>query len=275
MTADPGTLLALAALLAATGAVAGVMAGLLGVGGGILLVPCFHFIFERLGFGGPGLMQVCLATSLATIVVTSARSLGAHHRRGAVDLAILRGWVPGIALGALAGVWVVAGLSSHLLQLIFGALGMAIGAYLGLGRPAWRLGAAMPGPWPKRLLSPVIGLVSVLMGIGGGAFAVPLMSLYGVPIHRAIGTAPGFGLAIAIPSVAAFALLALPPGTRPPFTLGAVNLPGVAVVIAMTLLTAPLGAALAHRLPSRPLRAIFAVFLVTLSALMLRDALAG
>ncbi len=261
------------ALLAAAGAVAGVLAGLLGVGGGIVLVAAFFYVFGALGYDSPLLMQICLATSLATIVVTSARSVLAHHRRGAVDWAILRSWAPGIAVGALAGVAVAAALRTVTLQAIFGVLALLVGLYMALGRDSWRLGAAMPTglrSWPY---APPVGFLSVLMGIGGGSFGVPLMALHGVPMHRAVATAAGFGLVIAVPGVAGFLLLDVPPAGRPPWTVGAVNLPAFLIVIAMTVPTAPLGARLAHALDPRPLRRIFAVFLMIVAANMLRKAL--
>lgn len=266
-------LLPLAAVLAAVGAFAGVIAGLLGVGGGIVLVPAFFHTFAALGYEGPYLMQVCLGTSLATIAVTSLRSLAAHHARGAVDWDILRGWALGIALGAGLGVAVAASLRSEALQAIFGVLAMAVALYLGLGRPDWRLGAALPKGPARWLLAPMVGFLSVLMGIGGGSFGVPLMTLFGRPIHRAVATASGFGVIIAVPSVAGFLLVRLPPGAAPPGTLGAVNLPAFVLVIAMTLLTAPLGVRLAHALNPAPLRRVFAVFLALVAANMLRAAL--
>ncbi len=266
----PDQLITMAALLLAIGAFAGIIAGLLGVGGGIVLVPAFFYAFTALGYGGGDLMQVCVATSLATIIVTSLRSVHAHHRKGAVDWAILRGWGPGIALGAVCGVLVVAALRTPVLQAIFGTLAMSVAAYLGLGRAGWRLGPAMPTGLRRAALSPVVGFLSVLMGIGGGSFGVPLMSLYGTPIHRAVATAAGFGVLIAAPSVAIFLLTAAE--GAPPFTLGSVNLPAFALVIAMTLLTTPLGVRIAHRLDPGPLRKVFAVFLAVVALNMLRKA---
>ncbi|RMH47851.1 MAG: sulfite exporter TauE/SafE family protein [Alphaproteobacteria bacterium] len=271
--ADMATLAQMLVLLLAIGAVAGVVAGLLGVGGGIILVPAFFHTFSALGYGGAQLMQVCLATSLATIIVTSVRSVLSHNRRGAVDWQILRGWAPGIALGAVAGVLVAASLRSTALQAIFGALGVVIGLYLAFGRAEWRLGTAMPGGWRRWLLSPVVGFLSVLMGIGGGSFGVPLMTLFGVPIHRAVATAAGFGVIIAVPSVAGFLLIDIDPASRPPLTIGAVNLPAFAVVISMTLVTAPLGVRLAHAMDPKPLRRVFAVFITIVALNMLRRAL--
>jgi uncharacterized membrane protein YfcA len=213
---DTALLLQMLALLAVIGAFAGVLAGLLGVGGGIVLVPAFFYAFQTLGYGGPQLMQICLATSLATIIVTSVRSVLSHHRKGAVEWAILRGWAPGIAVGAVLG---------------------------------------------------------VLVGIGGGSFGVPLMSLYGIAIHRAVATAAGFGVTIALPSVIAFLFLSIDPAHRPPLTFGAVNLVAFAVVVAMTLVTAPLGVRLAHAMDPKPLKRVFAVFLTLVALNMLRKSL--
>ena len=270
---DTALLMQMLALLAVIGAFAGVLAGLLGVGGGIVLVPAFFHAFQTLGYDGPQLMQVCLATSLATIIVTSVRSVLSHNRKGAVDWAILRGWAPGIAAGAVLGVLAAAALRSTTLQGLFGALGVVIGLYLGFGRPHWRLGHAMPGGLRRLVLSPIVGFLSVLMGIGGGSFGVPLMSLYGVAIHRAVATAAGFGVTIALPSVAGFLLLTIDPAHRPPLTFGAVNLVAFAVVVAMTLITAPLGVRLAHAMDPGPLRRVFAVFLTLVALNMLRKAL--
>ena len=260
-------------LLLVIGALAGVLAGLLGVGGGIVLVPAFFYTFQTLGYGGPQLMQMCLATSLATIIVTSVRSVLSHNKKGAVDWQILRGWGPGIAAGAIVGVMVASALRTEALQALFGILGICIGAYLGLGKSEWRLGDAMPGGLRRVLISPMVGFLSVLMGIGGGSFGVPLMSLYNTPIHRAVATAAGFGVIIAVPSVIGFLFLPIAPNYRPPFTIGAVNLIAFGVVVAMTMITAPWGVKLAHAMDPKPLKRVFAVFLTLVALNMLRKAL--
>ncbi len=270
---DTILLLEMLVMLLVIGGLAGVLAGLLGVGGGIVLVPSFFFAFQTLGYDGPQLMQMCLATSLATIIVTSVRSVLSHNKKGAVDWSILRGWGPGIALGAVLGVLVASALRSDMLQALFGVLGIVIGLYLGLGKSEWRLGEAMPKGLRRALVSPLVGFLSVLMGIGGGSFGVPLMSLYNTPIHRAVATAAGFGVIIAVPSVAGFLLLPIEAAHRPPYTVGAVNIPAFLVVIAMTLMTAPLGVKLAHRTDPKRLKRIFAVFLVLVALNMLRKAL--
>lgn len=257
--------------LAATGAFAGVLAGLLGVGGGIVLVPAFLYVFSQAGFASDDLMQICLATSLATIIVTSARSVMAHHRRGAVDWDILRDFAPGIAIGAIAGVLTVAQLRTATLQVIFGVLVFIIAGYMLLGRQSWRLADAMPTGGPRWGMALFTGFVSVLLGIGGGSIGVPIMTLHGRPIHRAVATAAGFGALIAIPSVAAFLLARA--DHAPPFTIGSVNIPAFLIVSAMTTLTAPLGAALAHRTDPKRLKRIFAGFLLLVALNMLRKAL--
>ena len=266
------TLLPMAIMLLAIGAFAGVMAGLLGVGGGIILVPAYFYIFTNLGYGSDQLMQVCLATSLATIIVTSLRSVSSHHKKGAVEWDILRGFAPGIVIGAAFGVLVAASLRSVVLQGIFGVLGITVGLYLGFGRDTWRLGSVMPTGLKRAIISPVLGFMSVLMGIGGGSFGVPLMSLYATPIHRAVATAAGFGVLIAVPSVIGFLMLDIPPNVRPPFTIGAVNIPAFILTISMTLITAPYGVKLAHMMDPKPLKRVFAFFLTLVALNMLRKA---
>lgn len=264
------TFLPMLALLLVLGAFTGVIAGLLGVGGGIVLVPAFFYLFGRLGFGGDHLMQVCIGTSAATIVVTSLRSVLLHHKRGAVDWQVLRDWAPFLVLGAVAGVLVAYVLHTVALQAVFGVLAGLAGLYMAFGRAEWRLGAAMP-PNPLRAVeAAVLSFFSTLMGIGGGTFGVPLMSLYGMPIHRAVATASGFGILISVPSLIGF--LALPVDDAPPFSIGAVNLPAFAVIIPMTLLTTPLGVRLAHAINPGPLKRAFAVFITLVALNMLRKA---
>jgi len=268
-------LLPMVALILAIGAFAGVIAGLLGVGGGIVLVPAFFFAFEGLGYDTPELMQICLATSLATIIVTSVRSVMAHNKKGAVDWDILRGWGPGIAIGAVLGVIAATGLRNEVLMGIFGVLGVMVGLYLAFGRAEWRLGDEMPSGAGRMATAPSLGFLSVLMGIGGGSFGVPLMSLYGVAIHRAVATAAGFGVIIAVPSVIGFLLVSGEGPNRPPFTIGQVNLVAFVLVIAMTLITTPWGAKLAHAMDPKPLKRVFAFFIMLMALNMLRKAFFG
>jgi len=270
---EMSVLLPLVGLLMVIGALAGVLAGLLGVGGGIVLVPAFFYAFSALGYDSPQLMQICLGTSLATIIVTSLRSLNSHNKKGAVEWDILRGWGPGIVIGAVIGVLVATSLQSVVLQALFGGLGICIGLYMAFGRSDWRLGDVMPKGAFRAVGSPIIGFLSVLMGIGGGSFGVPTMTLFGVPIHRAVATASGYGVIIAVPSVLGFLFADIE--VSPPLTVGAVNFGAFGVVVAMTLITAPWGAAIAHRMDPKPLKRVFGLFLILVALNMLRKVVFG
>jgi len=268
---DVMLLATMAGILLVLGAFAGVLAGLLGVGGGIILVAAFFYVFSALGYDSPQLMQICLGTSLATIIVTSLRSVLAHNKKGAVDWEILKTWVVGIAIGAALGVAVASTLRSDVLQAIFGGLAICVGLYMAFGSAEWRLGPQMPGGVLRAVLSPVLGFLSVLMGIGGGSFGVPTMTLFGMPIHRAVATAAGFGVIIAVPSVIGFLLVDI--DVAPPFTVGAVNFLAFGLIVSMTMITAPWGAALAHRMNAGPLKRLFGVFLILVALNMIRKAL--
>lgn len=270
---DMSLLIGMALLLGVIGAFAGVLAGLLGVGGGIVLVPAFFYAFSALGFGGPELMQVCLATSLATIIVTSVRSVMAHHRKGAVDWEILKQWAAPIVVGAILGVLVVNQLRTATLQVIFAVMVGLIGLYMMFGKSSWRLADQMPGGPFRLWFGTLMGFLSVLLGIGGGSIGTPMQTLHGVPIHRAVATSAGFGVTIALPSAIGF--LFTPLNDAPPWTLGAVNIPAFLIVIAMTMITAPMGASLAHRLDAKKLKRIFGGFLMLVALNMLRKALLG
>ena len=257
-------------LLMVIGALSGVIAGLLGVGGGIVLVPAFFYTFSHLGYEGEHLMQVCVATSLGTIIITSMRSVSAHHKKAAVDWAILKSWSPWIALGAIIGVLIASGLKSSTLQMIFGVVGLIVSLYMGFGRPEWRIGTQLPGLPVRGALGMMTGFLSTLMGIGGGSFGVPIMTLYGQPIHRAVATASGFGMLIAVPSVIGFLLLRTE--GAPPWSIGAVNIPALVIVLAVSLNTTTLGVRLAHSMNPKPLKRVFALFLSVVALNMLYKA---
>jgi uncharacterized protein len=268
---DLASLLPMLALLLVIGAFAGVVGGLLGVGGGIVLVPAFFYAFGHLGYGGDQLMQVCVATSMATIVITSLRSVSAHNKKGAVDWEVLKTWGPTLVIASAIGTFVASLVSSVTLQAVFGMLAGLAGLWMAFGRDDWRLGPAMPAQPTRSALAGGVGFFSAMMGIGGGTFGVPLMTLYAMPIHRAVATASGFGVLIAVPSVLGF--LFLPVADAPPWTIGAVNIPAFLVVIGTTLLTTPLGVRLAHAMNPKPLKRAFAIFLTLVALNMLRKVL--
>lgn len=268
---DLASLLPMLALLLVIGAFAGVVGGLLGVGGGIVLVPAFFYAFGHLGYGGDQLMQVCVATSMATIVITSLRSVSSHNKKGAVDWDVLKTWGPTLVVASAIGTFVASIVSSVTLQAVFGILAGIAGLWMAFGRDDWRLGQAMPPQPTRSALAGGVGFFSAMMGIGGGTFGVPLMTLYAMPIHRAVATASGFGVLIAVPSVIGF--LFLPVANAPPGTIGAVNIPAFLVVIGTTLLTTPLGVRLAHAMNPKPLKRAFAIFLTLVALNMLRKVL--
>ena len=266
---DFPTLLTLIAGLLATGAVAGVMAGLLGVGGGIVIVPVLIIIAERFGLSDDIAMLCVVGTSLATIIPTSLSSARAHRRKGAIDSFILRGWggpiFVGAALGGIASGW----LGGQSLMIIFGVAALAVSINLALPKTVVLASAPPEAAAPRVATATPIGFISALMGIGGGTLAVPVLTMLSVPIHRAVATASVFGLLIAVPAVAGFVWSGWSVPGRPPGSLGYVNLPAAVILFSMSVITAPWGAALAHKLPARRLKLAFALFLAISALRML------
>ena len=254
--------------LVLAGVAAGLAAGLFGIGGGAIIVPVLFFLFDAMGYGETA-MHVAVSTSLATIILTSARSVSAHNRHDAVDWSIIRSWAPWIVLGALAGMALAGFLSNHALLGIFGSLAFVLSAQLFFGRPSWRLADDMPKGLPRALLGMSVGTLSALMGIGGGTFGVSLMTLCGRPIHRSVATAAGWGVAIGLPSAIAAIFIGWGHEGLPPFSLGYVNLAAFALISTFTVTMAPIGASLAHRLDAERLRRMFAVLLAVVAARML------
>ena len=267
-------LLALAAGLGLAGLVAGTVAGLLGVGGGIVLVPVLYQVLTLLGVDEAARMPLAVGTSLATIIPTSIRSTLSHNAKGAVDWTVLRSWAIPTIVGVAAGTWLASIIGGEGLTAVFAGGAGSLGLYMILGREHWRLGDGVPlgaGSW---ILGLANGCLSVLMGIGGGTFGVTIMTLYGVTIHRAVATAAGFGLIIGVPGAIGMIVNGWTAPGLPPFSLGYVNLVGLALIVPATILAAPWGVALAHRLSRRTLRLAFGVFLcltaIRMSLVLLR-----
>ena len=260
--------------MAATGAFAGLIAGLFGIGGGIVMVPALFFAFNALGHDDPRVMHVAVGTSLAVIVATSLRSVSAHAKRGAVDFKVLREWAPWIVLGTLAGSVIANFLSGRALTGIFGGMAVLLSLQFFFGRPDWTLREDMPGGAARIGLGGVIGIFSALMGIGGGVMGVTLMTLCGKPIHKAVATAAGFGVAIGAPGALGFIVNGWGREVVP-WSLGYVNLPGFALLAGCAFFVAPLGAKLAHDLPAKTLKRFFAVGLVIVGAMLIREAILG
>lgn len=266
-------LLPLAALLGA-GLLAGFAAGIFGIGGGFVVVPALFIVLPLLGGAHSQYAHVAIGTSAATIIVTSIRSLLAHAKRGAVEFEILKSWAPWIILGDGLGVILAHHVDGRILTLIFasGVLLMSLNFLLPkLGNRV--IGDDMPTGVPRMAIAGGLGTFSALLGIGGGTIAIMVMTLCGRSIHRAIATASGVGTLIAIPSAIGFALIGLKESGLPWGSLGYVNVPATLAIASMSVLTAPLGVAVAHALPAKPLKKIFGVYLIVIAFVMFRNAL--
>ncbi|MFM7433106.1 MAG: sulfite exporter TauE/SafE family protein [Gammaproteobacteria bacterium] len=268
LASDPSTLWLLALLLMATGLCAGLLAGLLGVGGGIVMVPVLELALPYAGFPREWCMHVAVATSLAAIVPTSISSARAHHRRGGIDWDIARAWAPGIILGGLAGSLLASRASDEVLTGVFGAVAALISLKMFLPLDHLRLAERVPKGLAGKLIATVIGGVSSMMGIGGGTLSVPAMTLTGGAIHQAVGNAAFFGLLLSVPGTLGY-LLASPGVALPGATVGLVSLLVLALVAPLSMLTAPAGARLAHSLDKRTLSKIFGGFLSLVALRML------
>lgn len=264
-------LVLLVAGLALTGIVAGILAGLLGVGGGIVIVPVLYHVFSGIGIDEAVRMHLAVGTSLATIVATSMRSMRAHRAKDAVDADLLRGLALPIIAGVLLGSLIAGGVDGGALMAVFAAVALIVAIHMAFGRESWRIADVFPAGVTRAAIGAVIGLISVLMGIGGGTLGVPILNLYNIPIRRAVGTATGFGLIIAVPGTLAMILNGWGAPGLPPFSLGYVNLIGFALIVPTTILAAPWGARIAHAISRPALRRAFAVFLALTSLRMMGD----
>ena len=263
----------LAAAMLATGCVAGVLAGLFGIGGGIVMVPVLESALGVLGVDPAIRMHVAVATSLATIIPTSISSARAHHRRGAVDLDIVRRWAIFVLLGALLGAWIASQLHSRVLALIFASLALLVAIKMIFMTDSRNLTDDIPrGPWVP-VIPAFIGCASSMMGVGGGTFSVMTLTLFNQPIHRAVGTAALFGLVISLPGTIGFVITGFNDARVPVGNLGYVSLIGFALIAPASVLTAPLGAKLAHAYSARRLSLMFGAFLIVAAARLFYRAL--
>ena len=262
-------LIAFAVGLLATGAIAGVLAGLLGVGGGIVIVPVLFWLAGILGVSPEVAMPMAVGTSLATIIPTSISSARAHRKRGSVDVDLLKAWAPAVFVGALIGGVLAGFVSGMFLTALFGAVALLVAINLALPRTIV-LAEDLPQGLVARTTVPTgIGVFSALMGIGGGTLSVPILSAFSYPVHKAIGTAAALGLVIAVPAVCGFIWAGWGADLRPPLSFGYVSVPAAVLIFSMSVLTAPYGSGLAHRLDAKPLKRLFALFLFVTAMRML------
>lgn len=263
-------LVILAVGLLAAGAVTGLLAGIFGVGGGAIIVPVLYELFRIQGVPEDVRMPLAVGTSLAIIIPTSIRSFRAHQRKGAVDLSILKAWAVPVIVGVILGSLVARYAPAGLFKLVFVLVAGVSAIRLLFGRDSWRLGTDLPtGPLMK-IYGLIIGVLSSLMGIGGGQLSNLFMTFYGRPIHQAVATSSGLGVIISIPGTlgyiyAGWPKMGLVPAVLPPLSLGYISLIGMALVIPTSIMTAPLGVTIAHKLSKRRLEVAFGIFLLLVS----------
>jgi uncharacterized membrane protein YfcA len=257
--------LILVVTMLATGCVAGVLAGLFGIGGGIVIVPVLEAALGFLGVDPAIRMHVAVGTSLATIIPTSISSAAAHHRRDSVDFEIVKRWAVYVLLGALLGAWVAALVHSRVLAMVFATLALLVAVKMVLLPETRNLTESVPRGPLVPIIPTAIGCFSSMMGIGGGTFSVMTLTLFNQPIHRAVGTAALFGLVISLPATVGFMISGWGDPRLPVGTIGYVSLVGFALIAPTTVLMAPIGARIAHGLSKKQLSVLFGVFLLVVS----------
>lgn len=258
--------------LIGTGVFAGLLAGMLGVGGGIVIVPVLFFLFQALGVSPESAMVVATATSLATIVPTSVSSIRAHHAKGNVDFELLKAWAIFILIGVLAGSYLVTVVNPTFLTLLFGVIATLSAINMLIGKKD-ALFQGLPGRVGQSIMASCIGLFSAMVGIGGGTLTVPTLTFCNYPAHKAVGTAAAVGLIISLPAALTLLFVGATPVDAPYATFGYVNLLGFACIVPLTVLFAPVGASIANKLDAGLLKKIFAVVLIITGLRMLAQVL--
>lgn len=262
-----GDLAFLAVSLIAAGAIIGLLAGVFGVGGGAVIVPILYEVFRVIGVPEEVRMPLCVGTSLAVIIPTSIRSFNAHRAKGMVDMSILKIWAIPVVLGVVAGSYIARYAPADLFKIVFVVVAVASALRLLFASDRWKLGEDMPGNILMTIYGGIIGVLSALMGIGGGQLSSLFMTFYGRPIHQAVATSSGLGVLISIPGALGYIYAGWPKmDILPPLSLGYVSFIGFLLFIPTSIWTAPIGARLAHRLSKRRLEVVFGLFLLSVAA---------
>lgn len=259
--------------LLVAGGLTGVLAGVFGVGGGVLIVPVLYELFRFLSVPEAVIMPLCIGTSLAIIIPTSVRSFLAHRAKGAVDGSILALWAVPVVVGVVLGGFIARFLPQEVFKLVFIGVASVSAARLLFGRDGWVISSKLPGKLIMRVYGVVIGVLSALMGIGGGQLSSLFMMFYGRPIHQAVATSSGLGVLISIPGAISYILAGWSRAgdfpdvavLQPPLALGFVSLIGALFFVPASLLTAPFGVVLAHSMSKRRLEIAFGIFLVVVA----------
>lgn len=258
----------LIAELALMGVCAGFLAGLLGIGGGMIMVPFMTIILEAKDFPAEYVVKMAVATSLATICFTSLSSVRSHHKHGAVLWPVARVLAPGILVGALIGAQIAAALPTRVLGLVFSLFIAYSATQMILDRKP-KPTRTLPGGWGMFGMGNVIGLLSSVVGAGGAFVSVPFMTWCNVKIHQAVATSAALGFPIALAGTLGYIWAGRGLPDMPPGAFGYLYLPGLLVIATTSILTAPLGARMAHRMDIRPLKRAFGVVLYLLAAYFL------
>lgn len=259
----------------ATGIVSGIAAGLLGIGGGAVIVPALSNALLLMGYDPEVVQHVAVGTSLAIIIPTGVMSARAHHKRGALDMEVLKLWAPFIVVGTFVGGLMAGFYSGDVLRIVFAVMAFVIAANIIFAFQT-RLMGHLKGSAPTHRISAfVVGYISSLMGIGGGSLTVPTLVAFGHSMHKAVGTSAAIGVAIALSGTAGFLISGWSVEGRPPLSVGYINLLALALVGVLAAVCAPWGAALAHRMDQRTLKYVFAAFLVAVGLNMLWKVVLG
>ena len=258
-------------ILIAVGVVAGTLAGLLGIGGGIIIVPVLALVFDNQGIHASVLMHVSIGTSLATIAVTSVSSIRAHQQHQAIQWTVFKRITPGILLGGLSGAVLAKFIPGYELRLIFGIFMLIVAAQMILGN-ASKPHRQLPRTPGMIFTGTLIGTMSSLLGVGGGSMSVPFLTWCNMSIRHAVATSAAIGLPIAVAGVTGFIITGWGVEHRPVMSLGFVNIPAFLSIVVASFLFAPLGAKITHQISPQRLKKFFGYFLLILSVKILNGA---
>ncbi|CAK7020598.1 MAG: hypothetical protein DELT_02407 [Desulfovibrio sp.] len=243
------------------GSMVGILAGLMGAGGAMLLVPILHFTLAKQGVDPAIIHHMAIATTMANILFTSTAATYSHHKRGVVPWRAVAWIVPGILAGAFAGSYATAYIAARPLTLAFACF-LVYGAIQMFVEIKPKASRHMPGIPGKIMIGLFIGLLSGLLGIGGAAITMPILLICGVPVLSVIAAAGAFGFPVAVAGCIGFALTAWGYPTLPPYSLGFIYLPALAGLVPSSMLTAPLGVKLSHSLSPKTVRRGVGVFML-------------
>lgn len=260
-----GELITFALAIAAAGVVAGLLAGIFGIGGGAVLVPVFYQVFQLLGVDESVIMHLAVGSSLAIIIPTSIRSFTGHKAKGAVDMDVLRKFLIPVPIGVILASITAAYISSEALRIVFAVIMLLVAFRMLFNRESWRLGADLPGNPAISVVGIVIGYLSTLMGIGGGVLNNTFMTLFGRPIHQAVATSSGVGVLIAIPGTIGYIWAGWGNPLLPLASTGFINWIAVALIIPIAMIVTPYGVSIAHALSKRRLEVGFGLFCIFVS----------